>query len=156
MHLGSIKTECKFFSKNHMFLVRAILDLEVISVDKSSRQAFLNAIQALMDEFQADFNDLSNIHNLVISNKFQLLLDWIKRMRTRLLMVALIATRQTSFAMEKLSKDYNVICVKIVVKHLQLKQGHSLLTQRNQPIAGISSSSISFMRNLSKISVMTV
>ena len=45
-----------------MFLVRAILDLEVISVDKASRQAFLNAIQALMDEFQADFNDLSDIN----------------------------------------------------------------------------------------------
>ena len=58
-----------------MFLVRAILDLEVISMDKTSRQAFLNAIQTLMDEFQADFNDLSDIHNLLISNKFQLLLD---------------------------------------------------------------------------------
>lgn len=58
-----------------MFLVCAILDLEVIGMDKTSRQAFLNAIQALMDEFQADFNDLSDIHNLLISNKFQLLLD---------------------------------------------------------------------------------
>ena len=64
-----------------MFLVRAILDLEVIGMDKSSRQAFLNAIQALMDEFQADFNDLSDIHNLAISNKFQLLLDKAKAMQ---------------------------------------------------------------------------
>lgn len=44
-------------------------------MDKSNKQVFLNGIKALMDAFQADINDLSDVNNLVISNKFQLLLD---------------------------------------------------------------------------------